>query len=329
MNVFVAFTPYQLYVVSLILSQFEWFKEQENVCLNFCGSSYGIEFKRCRVINLKSSNVFRKVVSLLKYKKIARKWKNKDIVLFLSHPLQVIANNLLFSENVKKAYLFEEGVLNYYDARVEGVHAQMMQRNLWLSRFARLKYTTYDGPLAGTDVREFDGVFAFDKSNLVTIPSNNNVYELRAKVEIIDTPGSGVVILDQPLNEIVEPEVEKRVWRELIRYVIDTHEVNIYYKKHPRSLDRFDELRTIFKDIKEITSNEPVELTLRNLNVKFAVSFISSALLNIRSIFPEVKSVSIGANLINEKSSIDFSQLLDLFEMKGVILHDLEEKSVL
>ena len=95
------------------------------------------------------------ILFTFKVKKLLKSGGNVN--LYVPHPANIFSNYLFFCKEVSAVNLYEDGLLNYYDAP-----SGLARVNLALRILARLlsfPYKDYTGHLAGFDARKVTGVF--------------------------------------------------------------------------------------------------------------------------------------------------------------------------
>src|SRR5690606_32414095 len=153
---FVGFTPYHAYVASSIIDSLD--------CEIFCSfskawPSTSRSYKKIgffRSVTGRVGGVFSFVIFSFFVRKLISNGTPLDI--YIPHPGNIFSNFLFFSDrNGRKVFIYEDGLLNYYDAISSNAFVGRCKK--LLARAFGTPYRDYSGHLAGYDAGQYDGAF--------------------------------------------------------------------------------------------------------------------------------------------------------------------------
>jgi hypothetical protein len=120
-----------------------------------------------------------------------------------------------------------------------------------------------------------------------------------------------VLVLDQDIEKLFDAQLARQLRAKLVLYVKELG-VKIYVKPHP------GQNRSVFaqefgENVVSIETLKPAELVALELRPRYLVSFISSALKNVRGILPDVKAYSFGAREFDEMRGMHLAKVFHDF----------------
>lgn len=234
--------------------------------------------------------------------------------VYMPHPGHIYSNYLFFKYiKEKKIYLYEDGLLNYYDA---------VQSNSFVGIFKRvfaylcgLRYRDYPGHLAGYDAGQYDGAFLSMPDKAVRKDRLGSLCHLDFAANFFIPNDYTVIFLDQDVSgRLTILERKKSVKRMLESF--PGKNFTYYYKPHH---DFSSELSEIMLSLDSDLQNLPVEMMIERLRPSHVVSFYSSALVNIKNSWPAVKCVSLAASHVTIVREGEVMSLSDLFQEMNVV----------
>lgn len=219
--------------------------------------------------------------------------------LYLPHPFNPLSNHAFFHEGPIRRFIYQDGILNYYDAATPlgSFPARMRQRAKGAVIGAR--YRMYGGHLSGIDSRPVAGGL-FTHPDLVVRADKFPVLRKLAfkggHRATGPTADGDVLFLDQPVELIVGTERARELRDRTIEYV-NSLGSRVLYKPHyaqgreksfdPRWVSLAPELRAL-----------PAEWALARTRVAHVVSFCTSALANIAMSDATITCHATSANLV-------------------------------
>ncbi|MGH8117929.1 MAG: hypothetical protein ACREPJ_11625 [Rhodanobacteraceae bacterium] len=206
----------------------------------------------------------------------------RHVDLYLPHPFNPLANYAFFHAGNCDRFIYQDGILNYYDARtpLDGIATRVRQRGKGLAVGAR--YHMYEGHLSGIDAVPVAGGFFTHPDRIVGRAKFPSVQRLAFHHDV-DTEEAGTrhdtLFLDQPVELIVGPDRAPELRRHTIEYV-NSLGGRVLYKPH------YAQGRTVSRDpgwvpLAPDLISLPAEWAVARLNVANVVSFCTSALVNI------------------------------------------------
>lgn len=310
-SLFIGFTPYHAYVVSRMLDQCEgpvyccFSKIWPNSSRRY--TRLGVARNRVAILGGGLSFlVFAFFVRWLKFRKIA-------LDVYMPHPGNIFTNYLfLSSRSGRRVFIYEDGILNYYDA---------VQRNFFvgfgkrlLSWLGLMPYRPYKGHLAGYDAGCYDGAFLSMPKLAVRKDSLGVVHALPISTKSLCVDPHLVLFLDQNVSGFLEGVQRQACVDEMFRRY-PLAEYRYVYKPH------HDFCSEISREMSRLSTDEaalPAELLVEKICPGHVVSFFSSALINIRNVFPEISCVSLASSMVPISRGGHQEPLSKLFAQVGV-----------
>jgi hypothetical protein len=223
----------------------------------------------------------------------------KQVDLYLPHPFNPLSNHAFFHEGPIRRFIYQDGILNYYDAATPLASFPARLRQRAKGAVIGASYRMYGGHLSGIDSRPVAGGL-FTHPDLVV--RADKFPELRRLAfggghRTVGAAMEGdVLFLDQPVELIVGTERARELRRRTVEYV-NSLGGRVLYKPHyaqrreksfdPHWLPLAPELRAL-----------PAEWALARINVAHVVSFCTSALANMAMSDGTITCHATSANLI-------------------------------
>ena len=319
-NIFLVHGPLVLAIVKRLLETDTNLRKDNNYCFIFFKDELDIVLPNCQTISYATSGVLRYIKAQINYKNHIKKIlrDNATVDVFLANPFHFATNHALFLPNRDKAFLLEDGLANYYDARIRRIDRYKMLSKAVLGLLIGLPYKLYSGHITAYDSVEYSSIYVFNKKLLFTNPGHISIVPGFAPGETDLSPEkhTSVVVLDQDIESLLTREDSIKAREALYAYLRRLSCEKIYYKKHPsQEASHFYELQKEFPNTLFIDSTLPFEMLIGDINPIEVVSFISSALITICDSYPYIKCTSIGYNLF---SNISGNLLEELFLSRNI-----------
>jgi hypothetical protein len=254
--------------------------------------------------------------------KIMRGGKHVD--LYLPHPFNPLANHAFFNAGSCSRFIYQDGILNYYDAitPLQSIASRFRQRAKGLA--AGVWYRMYGGHLSGIDASPVSGGFFTHPDRIVSAGKFPSLRRLDFKHEIKEANApvrQGTLFLDQPIESVVGRDRA----RELRRLTIDYTNAlggRVLYKPHyaqghARSCDQ------AWVSLDPALSALPAERVFAKIDVANVVSFCTSALANIAMSDSKVVCHATAAKLVSVSVNGRPTDFGDIFAGFGVKVVDL------
>jgi len=229
-------------------------------------------------------------------------------MLYAAHPYHFASN--FFWWRCRRITLLQDGLLNYYNCYTETVIRGMVIKKLLYS-FFMLPYRIYNGHLTAYNDPHVQSGYFFSVKNLITKTPDNRTLEMDSCLN----PDSTVCLfLDHELN--ASASQISTVNNMIEDYLIKNQITKIYIKKHPSyPVCNFATDKVLSHVLENVT--EPIELCYAQLKPMHILSYYSSAIVNIKIINPNIKSIAFGVKLIKDEATRN--QIIDMFKQFEVL----------
>jgi len=325
-HIYVAVAPLQLLAISAMIRNMEPEKHSDDhICFVFSRSNPAFKPPHCRLIQYNTGGLWRLLEAIRRFKLEIRRIQGRYAALsvYLPHPYHLPTNYLLFGLKNKSAYLIPDGLLNYLDEPIRFRQFVPMLAKSVLALGLGLWYRPYTGHLTAYDQNVYQGVYTFNPDGLITDTGKLCRISLDPGV----TPGPSkrsskvCLVLDQDIESVVNADDARRMRALLQHYLKAGNFETIYFKGHPsmvggKPLGNVPGLAPVYT----IRSALPVEMLILDYGPDEVVSFFSSALLNIRDIYPFIRCTAIG---VNGFLSTGNSMIKGLFVRRGIRMVDI------
>lgn len=223
----------------------------------------------------------------------------RRVDLYLPHPFNPLANHAFFHAGSCRRFIYQDGILNYYDATVPlgsfASNVRQCAKGLAIGSWFR----SYGGHLSGIDALPVAGGY-FTHPNRIAhagkFPSLQRL-DFHHEGKNSDTGGRrDTLFLDQPI-ELVVGQALARELRNLTVDYVNALGGRVLYKQH------YSQGRSISCDktwtlLDPVLSRLPAERVVPELKVSFVVSFFSSALANVAMSDSAIECHATAANCI-------------------------------
>ena len=252
--------------------------------------------------------------------------KGDRFSLFAPHPYNPISNFTFFSSAVSERYIFQDGILNYYDAQNPFSSLRKKVNRLASAWSLGLPYTFYDGHLSGVQAGTIDGGYFSHPDRVVLASCFKSVFQMVSDDKNAESEwqkkAKNILFLDQPIENVLKGEVVRAV-REKARKVLLRLGGAVIYKPHhdqPRNDDAVDGFIQLSGDDAVL----PAEFLVEKYKIKCVVSFFSSALVNISLMYPGVRCIAIAAKDVGVKVDGVDTTLAEVMNKLGVEIYDFD-----
>ena len=225
--------------------------------------------------------------------------RGEQVDLYLPHPFNPLSNHAFFHAGSNRRFIYQDGILNYYDAAVPLASFSARIRQRAKAALIGARYRMYVGHLSGIDSRPVAGGFFAHPDRIVSAEKFPALRRLafRSDRRAADLAAEGdVLFLDQPVELIVGIERARELRRRTVEY-IDSLGARVLYKPH-YAQGREKSLRPHWVSLAAELSALPAEWALARIRIAHVVSFCTSALANIAMIDSAINCHATAANLI-------------------------------
>lgn len=238
-------------------------------------------------------------------------WRGVAVEVYLPHPKNIFSNFLFFSKKVSKVHVYEDGLLNYYDAPVERAKVKGGLRMIaWL---CGVPFQGFSGHLAGYDTGRVSNLYVSRASRVVAKTKVDRVVQVVPESLPVSPIAGRVLFLDQDVSSLISQEQRVEVVGEMFRlYPFDKY--TYYYKGHHDFNGNGLAMHRLEKSLEGL----PAEAVVGELQPQLVVSFFSSALLNIATLHPNINCVSLAAEYVHVSRDGVPCSLAMIFKEAGV-----------
>ena len=312
-SIFIGFTPYHSYVSSKIIDQLDnskvycaftksWPKTQKQY------NRLGLPIQQ----PVPGNNILLTFhLSYLLYKITTTK---QAVDIYIPHPGHILSNYLFFSDIPnKRIFIYEDGLSNYIDASSHNPFIGKLK--LTLARLCGLQYREYSGHLAGYDAGSYDGAYLSMPDKAVSKDRLGTLHRLSFETQAFASKHNTILFLDQDVSSRMSAEARDCCIAAMLA-AYPPGKYIYHYKPHHDYSSRLSET---MQPLDPKLRNLPAEILIERFRPSHVISFFSSALVNIKSGWPQVECVSLAANQIVISRNGKPSLLHELFQEMGVI----------
>ena len=241
------------------------------------------------------------------------------IDVYVPHPYNPLSNHAFFHPRVDGRYIYQDGLLNYYDASSPLASWRARLGRTMRAMAAGLRYRTYTGHLSGIESEAISGGFFTHPDRVVRaerFPALTRI-DLRHAAGAF-AAGEDTLFLDQPIEAVVGAEIATDLRRKTLKYV-NSLGGRVYYKPH-YSQQRETSLDPTWRLVGGDLAAQPAECVAPRLGVANVVSFFTSALANIALSNEGVVCHATAAHLVPITVDGRASTLADLLSSFGVLI---------
>ena len=341
-NIFVAIAPVQLLAISSIIKQMPPDSAIVNICFVFYKSDIDFEIPNCTVFKYNTRGLRAYFAAMTQFRKEIKQILNRKekLAVYIPHPYHLPTNYLLFGIKEKEAYLIPDGILNYYESKITIKSMLAMLVKCALARILGITYTPYTGHLTAFDKRVYSGVYTFNPDGLLTVCGQIRI--IRTDKEQFRNDKKICLFLDQDIESLLNKKDSENMRAALYQYLASAQFDEILYKPHPSvkhltprppSLEGKGENSLLISEEglgsplsvsgrgwgwgMPIHSTLPAEMLISQYCPTEVISYVSSALINIRDIYPDIACTSVGLNKLLAVNS-RIQPLCELFVRKNI-----------
>jgi len=305
-----AYTPFHAY----FLEQMEFSEYDKVYLVNFSNRVIVLDSYDGNLISLVNNQYgFLRLWQLIIFLCLSSHYLKLKKNIFLPHPHHEVANSFFFSKNTVSRFLIQDGIANYYDARLHAKFKDKIINRLKLIRFFGYRYYKQGGDFFCSEC--LDKVFVFFPDKLTRNMFGKGVGVLPAKDDGGLNEGE-LLFLDQPVNYFFSQSQQSSLTDPL--KIFFKRFSTIFYKDHHDG--KSDAIKAMSREMicdddwRKITA-EDLFLLLRPAVVS---SYLSSALINIKAMNSSVRAI---AHVPCDKQIERNGKMMlmkDFFEMFGV-----------
>jgi len=247
-----------------------------------------------------------------------------DVDIYVPHPFNPLSNYAFFLSESSRKYIYQDGLLNYYDATSPLASWKRLLKQKTKSACIGLPYKAYTGHLSGIDSSSIAGGFFTHPEKIVQANKFQRIEKLYLRTDAGTLPSesrSGTLFLDQPIEQIVGNTIAHDLRQQTIDYVNEL-EGPVFYKPHyAQKAD--SSFGPTWKTLDRHACSLPAELLVAKLNVKSVVSFCSSALANIALSHDSINCYATAADMIRISVNGRPTTLAEVLSALGVTIAKL------
>ena len=290
-NIFVAHTPFHVFISEMIVENLDEFANCKNILLlefniNFDHFNPGlwsdvIILEYVGRSTLGHKNYLKCETNLTLVRKLVA--EDPETCIFLSDISHPINNRFFFSGKLclKATFcLISDGLGTYLFLKITTMlYLRGIVKQLNGLIQGGVRYTNYSGSQFGVDRKEIKYIYAPNVELVDCDPAKKReVFANTMKIPKLDQ--SRCILLDQPGWQLLSEEDWSTI-RSATSEFLKSLVVDLYYKKHP-SGRKEDEDYYIKQGFKIIKDNRSAEEVIVNQKFGIVVSFVSSALFNLK-----------------------------------------------
>jgi len=243
----------------------------------------------------------------------------EDVALYVPHPFNPLANYAFFHSRECRRYIYQDGILNYYDARNPLASTKWRVRQVAKAAAVGLPYKFYTGHLSGIDDAAVSGGYFTHPEKVVRasrFPLLERIHFESSEGVATATARKCTLFLDQPIEEVVGRDVATELRRRTVEY---TGELGgpVLYKPHYAQKERVS-LGRGWEILDAELCKLPAEEVVSRLGVCHVVSFFTSALANIAMCHPDITCHATAADVVPITIDGRVSTLAEMFSGFGV-----------
>lgn len=291
-SLIIGFTPYHSHVAAGIIDQLDGhivcaFTKRWPNCLN--------PYQKLGLMQRDLLGSWRNAFMVIHFFLLLNWWRitRQSIDAYIPHPGHLLTNPVFWLNSPRvKLYLYEDGLLNYYDATALAQRVNWGQKLVALMFGYRLRACI--GHLSGCDEKPYEGAYLSQPDKAVRRGRLGQIKRLPSCGKTFTPQPNTVLFLDQ--NTTDRLTATQRVCAlEILFKAYPSDRFHYIYKPHH---DYESALQSTMQPLQPELSRMPAELLVDTLHPSHVVSFYSSALMNIKRSHPWVHCISVGAEHI-------------------------------
>jgi hypothetical protein len=308
-NLFIGFTPYHSFVCKKII------EETEDTILCIFTKGWPRTTKKYHKIGCFPQNKllrsFFYPLSLLLFsiciKTVLRK---KSINVYMPHPKNTFTNFTTYTK-LNSINIYEDGIMNYYDANSEDYRNKNF--NVKLMKLCKLKYKDYKGHLTGLEFLKINKYYLSRPDFAVLTNKAQKKVCLHVFKNIEPLVKKRILFLDQRTDNFFSHKIRNEKLK-IMFSIYTPSEYEYLYKPHHDYNDNFL-TNKISKDLEK----KPAEEVIESLLPEIVISFFSSALINIKMSYPNIKCYWLAADMVEISRNAKKTKLSSIFIEANVI----------
>ncbi len=242
-----------------------------------------------------------------------------DVGVYVPHPFNPLSNYAFFHVGHHRRFIYQDGVLNYYDAASPLASFKWRAKQRMKAAIAGLPYTIYSGHISGVNSESISGGFFTHPARIVCADKFPQLQRLdfdSGNKTGQRTADGNTLFLDQPIESIVGEVVAQELRWRTVDYV-NSLGGRVFYKPHyaQKSAVSFD---PTWIPLDRNLSVLPAEWVASQLAIANTVSFFTSALANITMQNSAIACHATAVNLIPITVDGRMTSLAELFSGFGV-----------
>ncbi len=310
-SIFIGFTPYHAYVAGHLI------EDSEGKVYCYFSKSWPKSDRGYKRLGFSQRWLMglNQVLSFFYFSLVTRLLAARGFSLdvYMPHPGNIFTNYLFFARRSRRRiFIYEDGILNYYDA---------LQRNTFvgigkqcLSWMGLMPYRRYVGHLAGYDEGNYDGAFLSMPELAVRKSSLGRVHLLPMAKKTVKLDRQVVLFLDQNVENFLEAEKRQACLSEMFKQYPPWEYQYIYKPHHDFNSDVQYQMTKLSLGELEL----PAEILVEKILPGYVISFYSSALINIKRVFPDITCISLASKMVSIGVDGQQESLSNLFMRAGV-----------
>jgi len=317
-NIFFAFTPFNHLIVDALLEREEIVRRPS---LIFNTSKHAYQNSNACVVNfcLENTGRLKGILGYWRIARILRKLNKNNMItaVYSPHPHNLLSNALMLRESGHEVCVYEDGIGNYWDSENTSFLKRQSSRKRLFAPLLGFSYRDYDGHFTGISERVYDRGYFLEPEKIFQANRFSRIEEVLLRVpgaESADPHEPLVLVLDQPIELIFDADMARELRNRLSEAVREIG-LPVYIKSHPGRFESGEAPMDLGQVVTLVTSKAAAEHVAIELRPEYVVSFMSSALKNIKGIFPASTCISVG---VEEFDALQGSHIEDLFKNFGL-----------
>jgi|GEM_PF-2787967 len=250
--------------------------------------------------------------------------KSCDVDIYVPHPFNPLSNYAFFLSERSGKYIYQDGILNYYDATSPLDSRSCLLRQKAKAAIIGLPYRAYAGHLSGIDTTAIAGGFFTHPERIVHTNRFNSIQKLHLHPGPAGSSAesqSGTLFLDQSIEESIGNPAASALRLHTISFVNGLGGP-VVYKPHYAQKTKSPPDPS-WQALDSHSRSLPAELLVAKLGIKSVVSFYSSALANIALNYSDINCYATAAVAIPVSIDGRSTTLAEVLSGFGVKIADM------
>ncbi len=303
--------------------------EAKVLCLWFGAGAVPPMSPRIEVISMPFGGLRDYIRSVRLFRRLSRThpaFIAKPNVAYICHPFHFSGSHFFHAPDRPTLCLLPDGMINLVP-RALSRDERMKALPKWLvTNLAGLRYHRFGGGhLTRYETGRYAATFTCAPETLR--PRGGVVIALPRPTPATETGDAAVgathaaMILDQELGELFSPDEEQRLRDGMATLVNTAGFGKVYYKAHPKGVDRFEQWAASIPGLERVTKLEAAEVAATRLGVTQVLSFYSTALTTMAASFGIAATAVLPANARRRESADVVNGAADVFRRAGIDVH--------